>query len=41
MRHPLRYQIMLPMLGLMLTALVGVSVLNAYLAAGRVKRHTC
>jgi signal transduction histidine kinase len=37
MRPTLRYQIMIPMLGLMLTALVGVSVLNAYLAAGRAK----
>jgi len=39
MRQPLRYQIMLPMLGLMLTALIGVSVLNAYLAAGWAKRQ--
>ncbi len=39
MRQPLRYQIMFPMLGLMLTALVGVSVLNAYLAASRVRQH--
>jgi len=38
MRQPLRYQIMLPMLGLMLTALAGVSVLNAFLAAGRARR---
>lgn len=39
MRHSLRYQIMIPMLGLMLTALLGVSVLNASLAASRAKRQ--
>lgn len=39
MRRPLRYQIMLPMLGLMLTALIGVSAFNAYLAASRAKQQ--
>jgi signal transduction histidine kinase len=39
MRQPLRYQIMLPMLGLMVIALVGVSGLSAYLAAGRAQRQ--
>ncbi|MBM3998821.1 MAG: HAMP domain-containing histidine kinase [Planctomycetes bacterium] len=39
MRRPLRFQIMIPMLGLMVTALAGVSILNAYLGAGRAKRQ--
>ncbi len=39
MRWPLRNQIMLPMLGVMLGALVGVSVLNAYLSGHRAKQH--
>ncbi len=36
MRWPIRYQILLPFAGMMLVAVAGVSVLNAYLAA----RHT-
>ena len=39
MRWPLRNQIMLPMLGLMLAALVGVSILNAYLAGRNSKQQ--
>jgi signal transduction histidine kinase len=36
MRWPIRYQILVPFAGMMLVAVAGVSVLNAYLAA----RHT-
>jgi signal transduction histidine kinase len=39
MRWPLRYQIMLPMAGLMLATLVGVSLLNAWMAARRSSLH--
>jgi len=39
MRWPLRNQIMLPMVGVMLAALVGVSALNAYLSGRRVKHQ--
>lgn len=39
MRQPLRFQIMMPMLVLMLTAIAGVSALNAYLAAGQAQRR--
>ena len=35
MRWPLRYQILVPVAGVMLLALAGVSVLSAYLAATR------
>ncbi len=39
MRWPLRNQIMLPMIGVMLAALVGVSALNAYLSGRKVKQQ--
>jgi signal transduction histidine kinase len=39
MRQPLRFQIMMPMLALMLSAIAGVSALNAYLAAGQAQRR--
>jgi len=39
MRWPLRNQIMLPMVGVMLAALVGVSALNAYLSGRKVKQQ--
>ena len=39
MRQPLRFQIMFPMLGLIFTALISVSALNAYLAAERASRQ--
>ncbi len=39
MRWRLRYQILLPMAGVMLGTLAGVSVLNAYLSVRRVKTH--
>ncbi len=35
MRWPIRYQILLPLAGIMLAAVLGVSVLSAYLAAQR------
>lgn len=39
MRWPLRNQIMLPMMGVMIGALVGVSVLNAYSSGRRAKQQ--
>ena len=39
MRWPLRYQILLPMVGIMLLTVVVVSALNAWLASARVKRQ--
>lgn len=39
MRRSLRYQIMLPTLGLMITTLIGVTIWNAQLAAGHAKRE--
>ncbi|NOY43156.1 MAG: HAMP domain-containing histidine kinase [Planctomycetes bacterium] len=39
MRWPLRNQIMVPMIGVMLPALVGVSALNAYLSGHKVKQQ--
>jgi len=39
MRWPLRYQILLPFSGVMLLALVGVSVLNAVLATSRTQQQ--
>jgi signal transduction histidine kinase len=40
MRWPLRYQILVPFAGVMLAALVGVSLLNAYLAARKSSQQT-
>ena len=40
MRWPLRYQILLPFAAVMLTLLVAVSLLNAYLAARQSFRQT-
>ena len=40
MRWPLRYQILVPFAGVMLAALVAVSLLNAYLAARRSSQQT-
>ncbi len=40
MRWPLRYQILIPFAGVMLAVLVGVSLLNAYLAARRSSQET-
>lgn len=39
MRWPIRYQILLPLAGLMLAAVLGVSVLSAYLAAERAEQQ--
>lgn len=39
MRWPLRYQILLPLVGLMLATLCGVSLLNAWLSTHRVRRQ--
>ena len=39
MRWPLRNQIMLPMVGVMLASLVAVSVLNAFLSVHRTRRR--
>lgn len=38
MRWPIRYQILLPLAGMMLAAVVSVSLLNAWLAAARTER---
>ena len=40
MRWPLRYQILVPFAGVMLVVLLGVSLLNAYLAARRSSQQT-
>ncbi len=40
MRWPLRYQILVPFAGVMLAVLVGVSLLNAYLAARKSSQQT-
>lgn len=39
MRWPIRYQILLPLAGIMLAAVLGVSMLSAYLAAERAERQ--
>ena len=39
MRWPLRYQILFPFAGVMLAVVVGVSLLDAYLAARRTQRQ--
>ncbi len=39
MRWPLRYQILLPFAGAMLLVVIGVTLLDAYLAAGRTQRQ--
>lgn len=39
MRWPIRYQILLPLAGIMLAAVLGVSMLSAYLAARRAERQ--
>jgi signal transduction histidine kinase len=39
MRWPIRYQILLPFAGMMLAAVLSVSLLNAYWAAARSQRH--
>ncbi|HVU90239.1 MAG TPA: HAMP domain-containing sensor histidine kinase [Pirellulales bacterium] len=39
MRWPIRYQILLPFAGMMLAAVLSVSLLSAYWAAGRAQRH--
>ncbi|MDA7977635.1 MAG: HAMP domain-containing histidine kinase [Pirellulales bacterium] len=39
MRWPLRNQLLLPMVGVTLTAIIGVSVLNAYLSAQRAQER--
>ncbi len=39
MRWPIRYQILLPLAGIMLAAVLGVSVLSAYLAAHRAEEE--
>ena len=39
MRWPIRYQILLPLAGLMLVAVLGVSMLSAYLAAERAEQQ--
>ncbi|HEV7223894.1 MAG TPA: ATP-binding protein [Pirellulales bacterium] len=39
MRRPIRYQILLPLAGILLAAVLGVSMLSAYLAARRAERQ--